>query len=454
MRADQVATLRMRQTAAQERLTAAIRAQQVWHAAEQRALAELDQIASEWQHLDGGAVELQRRSVVAEAAVALRVSDRTLESRMLDAAALCREWPEWLAAFEAGEIGVGHLRTLRAAGAPLESDGSRAAVHADARAQFAREALEIARATSPGRLGSRARRLADRCLAEPLVERHRAARRERCVWVAPEEDGMSLLGIRLPSTLAKGIEHRLVAIAKTRPDDDPRTLGNVMADTAAELLLTGAGAAGLPGFEHIRATVHVTIPVDGLVTSSAPDGRSVGDPVGARQAEHATSEGSSTLDGGEPLDVDTARVLAARASVWWRLFLDPVTMHPVGIDRHDPTRAQRELLAARDLTCRFPGCAATAWRADVDHTVPFATGGCTDIGNLAHLCRRHHTLKHHHCSTEHAWRVEQLGHGYLAWTSPAGRTYIDEPVAVGPRSTRPVFTDVTELPPKPDPPPF
>lgn len=32
--------------------------------------------------------------------------------------------------------------------------------------------------------------------------------------------------------------------------------------------------------------------------------------------------------------------------------------------------------------------------ADIDHTTDVQYGGITANGNLAHLCRRHHTLKH------------------------------------------------------------
>jgi hypothetical protein len=62
------------------------------------------------------------------------------------------------------------------------------------------------------------------------------------------------------------------------------------------------------------------------------------------------------------------------------------------------------------------------WRCDVDHTVDHQHGGPTDVCNLAHLCRRHHSLKH-----ETSWQVEQLDGGVLVWTSPLGRTYTDEP---------------------------
>lgn len=52
----------------------------------------------------------------------------------------------------------------------------------------------------------------------------------------------------------------------------------------------------------------------------------------------------------------------------------------------------------------------------------WAHGGSTGIRNLACFCRRHHTLKH-----AADWTVRQLPGGTLEWTSPAGRTYLDDP---------------------------
>jgi CheY-like chemotaxis protein len=94
-------------------------------------------------------------------------------------------------------------------------------------------------------------------------------------------------------------------------------------------------------------------------------------------------------------------------------------------------------LRVRDEHCRFPGCRQPVRRCDVDHTHDAALGGQTEIHNLAHLCRRHHTLKH---ATD--WQVRQLGGGSLEWTSPTGLVYIDVP------------TPTLPFIPSGDPPPF
>jgi len=66
-----------------------------------------------------------------------------------------------------------------------------------------------------------------------------------------------------------------------------------------------------------------------------------------------------------------------------------------------------------------------ARHSHADHTHPYSQGGKTSTDNLAYLCERHHTLKHHS-----KWRVRHLPGGILEWTSPSGRIYRDMPPAI------------------------
>ena len=103
----------------------------------------------------------------------------------------------------------------------------------------------------------------------------------------------------------------------------------------------------------------------------------------------------------------------------------PVTGAILAVDRYRPGEDLKRLLRVRDEHCRFPGCRMPAHRCDLDHTHDAALGGDTCDGNLAHLCRRHHTLKH-----ATPWTVRQRPGGILEWTSPTGRTYTDTPEPV------------------------
>jgi hypothetical protein len=87
-----------------------------------------------------------------------------------------------------------------------------------------------------------------------------------------------------------------------------------------------------------------------------------------------------------------------------------------------PPPRLREYITARDVTCRSPVCRQPAWRADLDHTIPYDQGGRTCRCNTGGGCRRHHQLKQNP-----RWKLEQTKPGIFTWTTPAGRTYTTGP---------------------------
>jgi hypothetical protein len=323
-------------------------------------------------------------------------------------------WPVVLEAFAGGRIGRGHVRAITEAGGVLASSD----VTPEQRATFERRMVAPAETTTPARVSKVARREADAHLAEPLVERHRAACDDRRVRVSPMDDGMAWIGAYVPAVLAQGIDHRLRAGARGKPKDDRRTVDQWRADAFCELLLTGSGVPVVertPGgveIEHagllstITPVVQITVPVTTLAGASDVPG---------------------LLDGAQPIDAETARILVGVAPTWERLLTDPIRGTVLEVDTYAPTAAQRRLLVARDQHCRFPGCAAKARDDDADHTIAWEDGGTTSLGNLAHLCRRHHTMKH-----ATAWSVSQPRPGELRWRSPLGHTYVDVPPPAGP----------------------
>ncbi|WP_192498251.1 HNH endonuclease signature motif containing protein [Pseudoclavibacter chungangensis] len=178
-----------------------------------------------------------------------------------------------------------------------------------------------------------------------------------------------------------------------------------------ELVLTSDPADGC-GSPHgaaggINARVAITVPVLSLL-----DG----------------GDDPALLDGVVPVPVEQARELASRAPSFLRVLTDPITGVARESDTRFPTAAQREFLRVRDGHCRFPGCTRPARRCDIDHTIAVTDGGSSSLGNMAHLCRRHHTFKH---ATR--WRVEQWEPGRLIWFAPNGDRYSDRPVPIGPR---------------------
>ncbi len=357
--------------------------------------------------------DIPLRSIAAEIGAATIQSDRTVQTHMSDAAILVERFPATLAALSAGRISRAHASVITDAGLVIADD--------DARAAYEAAVLPLAATETAGRLRPAARRLADQFQPLSLDERHRAARRDRRLWTTALDDGMAELGLIAPADLIHGIYDRATQFAASildaerHPDTgdqldgleadplpDRRSLDQVRADVACDLLLTGQPATAAQGSASpVRARIQVTIPVRSLI---------------------GEDDEPAYLAGYGPIDAATARCLAADAPGWDRLFIDPDTGALQLVDRYRPTEAQRRMLKARDEHCRFPGCRQPTDRCDIDHTIARAHDGPTTVCNLGCFCRRHHMLKHHS-----AWRVRQRPDGVLEWTSPLGRVYEDRP---------------------------
>ncbi|MFF8818091.1 DUF222 domain-containing protein [Leucobacter sp. NPDC015123] len=384
--------------------------------------------------------ELAYRSLRLEVATALNDSEHNAE-RLLSTAFLAHEhFAMSLDALRSGEISLGHLRVLTEEGSPLET-GNESRDKAR-RLRYEGEALSFAKEETPNRLRPIARRLAAAHSEDSLEERHEAALRRRSVRVVALDDGMADLIAHLPAEDAYAIKDRIAAIAKRAiagvgeaelspagmtftsagvfpaansprldgpaPGRSGRSSDEVRADVLRDLLLgrdldlleegnaggSGSGRdANLHEWDQVRAHVQVVIPAHGV-----PE-----------------------LVGYGPIDSATAARLAAGAKAWERVTVDDAGS-VLAVDRYRPSAEMTRLLVARDLHCRAPGCRVPASRCDTDHTVDAALGGATSTANLAHLCRGHHTLKHH---TD--WKVEQEPEGVIRWTSPTGRQYRDRP---------------------------
>ncbi|CAI9394405.1 HNH endonuclease signature motif containing protein [Microbacterium sp. T2.11-28] len=407
------------------------------HARHLALLAEALEVAD--AQADAGAPAAVRdiplRSLAAQIGATLRVSDRTVQRQLSEAWAVSTRFAATLGALASGDITRAHVRVIVDAGSPIDDDEARAAYEA--------AALEIARRETPGRLRPAARLLAGRLHPMPLDERHRVAAAGRDVWVRDLDDGMAEIIAVLPTAIAHAIRDRLDQYARRQishrevvdGEDDPvagaepvcrdlRGVGEVRADVFADLLLTGHATAqisdaSIPEGEAIVARVQVTVPV-----------------LTVLGADTAPAE----LVGHAPIDTATACRLAAGAPGWDRVLTHPVTGTVLAVDRYRPSDQLKRALQVRDEHCRFPGCRMPTRRCDIDHTIAREHDGPTELGNLAHLCRRHHTLKHHS-----AWRVRQTPDGVLHWTTPTGRIHVDRPAQTL------TFTPVDDAEP---PPPF
>ncbi|WP_181137605.1 HNH endonuclease signature motif containing protein [Rathayibacter sp. AY1D1] len=372
--------------------------------------------------------DLVERSVRAELAVALAVSERVAARELEHARLLVDHLPCTRAAlaearlrWEAGQIICGVAATLPPATLP----------------EFDERAAGLAASMTPTQLRRRLARLRDELHESPLADRHARAREDRSVRVSPEQDGMATLCATLPAPAAFGALARLDRIARTLRDGsgaaEERTLAQLRADALVDLLCDGDVSGTAPGDERprtsargIRAEVRLTLAAS---TAAGQD------------------ETPAELDGYGLIPAGVARELLGADSA-----VTPVLTHPstgavvsVGRTHRLPPPRMRLALQLRDRTCRFPGCTRPAATAEADHTLEWRHGGATALDNLASLCVAHHHVRH-----GDRWTYTLHPDGSADWTTPTGRRVVtrppDPPAPPAPPQRRPSFSDA--------PPPF
>lgn len=351
--------------------------------------------------------DLVERSIRAEFAVALGVSERVVSRELEQAQLLVEDLPCTRAAlaaarirWEAGQVICVIARTL-----PVDS-----------RALFDQRAVEAAVSMTPTQLRRVVARLREELHEEPLAGRHSRAREDRRVWVTPDVDGMATLCAQLPAPLVLGAYDRLDRIARMlREGDegDERTLAQLRADALADLLCdgdvsgttpagdgTGVAATFVPG---VRAEVRLTF---ALRTAAGLD------------------DATADLDGYGPIPASVARELAGVAPSFTRVLADAHTGTVVSVGRTHrvPPPRMRLHLQLRDQTCRFPGCTRPSATSEIDHTIEWRNGGDTALTNLACLCVAHHHVRH-----GDRWTYVLHPDGTAAWTTPTGRRVTTRP---------------------------
>jgi len=325
-----------------------------------------------------------------EVAVELRLTCAAAGHRMDLAETLTARLPATFAALQRGEIDLGRARVLAELTRPL-SDG-------DAR-RVEERVLPRAPEQNSSQLRQSTRRAVIKVDPEGAERRHRRCLADRRVGVAPREDGMADLSIfGAAHDIAAAFEHIDRLARMSRGGGDERTLDQIRADTALDLLMGRCAAAPAPGR---NATVQVVVPISALL---------------------GLDEEPGELAGYGPIPASMAREIAAEGT-WRRMLTDPASgaLLDFGRKTYRPPAALADHVRARDKTCVFPGCRRPARRCDLDHSKR-SPDGPTAADNMAPLCRRHHRAK-----THGRWSLVQEAPGRFRWTTPAGRTFIREP---------------------------
>jgi hypothetical protein len=251
------------------------------------------------------------------------------------------------------------------------------------------------------------------------VRRAQAMRRDAYVSIRHEVDGMSSLFARMRTEHALACFSAVDALARERQEQlnqtaaehDSAPLGMLRAEALHDLVLTPRTSSD-DAIDAARSAVRLDVVVD-LPTLLGLE---------SRDAE---------LLGVGPVGADVVRDLIAQDpdATLRRLVTDPRSGHllEVGAHRYAISKHLRDFIAARDGTCRHPGCSKPASGCDIDHAVPFDAGGESTPANLGALCRRHHQDK-----THNRWSItDSETDGSCVIVSPTGRSY--------PRTANPVL---------------
>ncbi|YAL84053.1 DUF222 domain-containing protein [Dermacoccaceae bacterium W4C1] len=287
-----------------------------------------------------------------------------------------------------------------------------------------------------------------------FVARRGHAEAERGVWLRPAPDCMALISALVP--VADGVATLAAlrqAATSAQAAGDPRTLGQLMADTltarATHPACDSPGAtqdgysqcdtggsccrgSAAPGVEIGLVMDASTLlgrsdhpgHLDGYGPIPADLAREIA--YGAIPEEHPASRGSATEGDGTHGPAPQAPAggaddLVRPAGRRWirRLLTDPVTGVVTGQDSRRRTfdDTARRFLIARDRHCRQPYCDAPI--RHIDHIHPHSRGGPTSIDNGQGLCERGNYIK-----DLPGWRTRPGPEpGTLIVTTPTGHEY-------------------------------
>jgi hypothetical protein len=331
-------------------------------------------------------------------------------------------------------------------------------------------------------LERRVRAGADRLDAQAAMERARRAESERRVTIRPVPDTMAVVGAVLPVAQAVALHASLTAAAaEAKAAGDPRTKGQVMADTLVErvtgqataavvpvevqvvitdraLLAGDSTPAHVPGYGSVPAGWARALLTHDLTDSPAPVEPHTADagasddhalpaaPIAPASAGRALDRrergGPGTARGRRagPLPEDhddppagTAPTGPQQVRVWLRrLFTHPGTGTLVAMDsrRRLFDAGLRRFLVARDGTCRTPWCDAPIRHAD--HVLPHAAGGPTSDVNGQGLCVRCNLVKE-----QPGWMADVVDPGPTAGSGQPHTVAITTPTGHRHTSTAP-----------------
>ncbi|MEU8413939.1 DUF222 domain-containing protein [Amycolatopsis japonica] len=330
-------------------------------------------------------------SVVQEVAFELSVVDSHAAVLVSTAAALVSRLPRTLGLLDQGKVGGYGAMKVAAATAWLSDDDARAV---DA---VLEDRIPDRNSDQIRKAANHAAMMADREGAARRTERNRAGRR---VLVRQGETGVASIEVEDgPVEKVAAAYTRIDREARAlRAEGETRTLDQLRADVALDLLLGGQGGTSERSEVFLYMDLNTYLGLNDDPAELAGHGH-----IPASLARHIAGGPNTVLR---------------------RIITDPLSgqVLDLGRDRYRPTAGLDEFVRVRDRECRRPGCHRVAQACDLDHSVPWQHGGHTADTELVDLCRRDHRLKE-----EPGWNYRLASDGTLTITTPTGRSYDSSP---------------------------
>jgi hypothetical protein len=386
------------------------------------------------------------RGIPEQIGLARKVSPASAALHVSRARALIEQLPETFGLLRSGQISE-HVATI------VVTETSHLA--ALDRRLVDKQLAEVLPELSPRRAEATARRFAIEADPAGAVARAGNARKDRRVGIRPAPDTMAFLSALLPCEQGVAAYAALLRHADTLiGGGDPRTRGQIMADTLVERLTGQATAddvsaeiglimtdAALFGGDDTPAelTGYGPMPAELARALARRRGETDNDTTStvAGSPESSGAEGGGSA-GSDPGAAASARQIRRARVFLRRLFTDPVTGIIVNCD---PRRRRFEgvlakLLVYRDQHCRDPYCDAPI--RHLDHIETHARGERTTATNGRGLCERGNYVRHMPGFTIRL--VDRTRH-IVETTTPTGHTYRSRPPpAPGSRYFRSVAT--------------
>ncbi len=251
------------------------------------------------------------------------------------------------------------------------------------------------------RLAAEAQKLVYAADPHAVVNRRAKAEADRRISLRPAPDTMSQLSGLLPLAQGVAVWATLSAAADVaKASGDPRSRGQVMADTLVARVTGQAEAAAVP------IAVNLVVSDETLLGGGGQPGWLLG--YGLIGPDHARDLARTAVD----------QALATLR----RLYASPATGRLVAMDSaaRDFPRGLGLFLDLRDLACRTPWCDAPIRHHD--HVTTVADGGATSATNGQGLCQQcNHTKQDPGWHTHTVETVTPTGHRHRSHAPPALR---------------------------------